>query len=170
MNKQIVILFVILLILAITLTLTWLWSRKNKQSLKPSRSVLDTTLELDPPSKVDNIMVEADLPENFDYFIVLLVKKLHETAKEISKRKFKEENIIKQYQNGLIVSALAKFKELNKTLSNDKNAKQFTNALASSTKNTTVGIDFNSIEENDVEQLVDLNENLITVVYPCLIN
>ena len=153
------------LALALVLVLAWRTRKSSTQLVQPTGPILNTTLDLDPPSKVDNIMVEADLPENFDYFIELLVKKLNETAKEIATKKSNPS----QYKNGLISSAVAKFKELNNSISDNKNGKLLVKALSESNQRCS---DMGSIseDEDDVEQLIDLNENLITVVYPCLLN
>ena len=163
----------LLILLSLILIGVLVYWRTRKAEIEPIGTVLNTRLDFDPPSKVDNIMVEADLPKNFDYFIELLVKKLNETAKEISTKKLDDSDLASQYHGGLIYSALAKFKELNNSLpaNQNKNGKLLTKALSkSNNKQVDVKTDLTSISEEDVEQLIDLNENLITVVYPCLLS
>ena len=159
-NKMVAI---IAIAIAIAITLYLLFrsrnQRQNESNPNPNLLVLDTKLDEITPSKVDNLMIEADLPQNFGYFIELLVNKLIETSKEISETK--------DYQNGLLLSIKDKFNALNNSVRKNHNGKKLVEHLISKINTCVTNT---QIDENDVEKVIDLNENLITIVYPFLLN
>ncbi len=163
MNINITILLVILILILASISMY--------VSVLYFRRPLNTSLEIEPLSKIDNLMIEADLPENFNYFIELLVNKLVETTKEISKNRSSESSESSEYQNCLMSAIKDKFVALNKVSSSTNVKTRHGKKLV---EELNKKIDTNKLTEivkdKDIEQAIDLNENLITVVYPFLLD
>jgi hypothetical protein len=154
----------IVLALIMIILIIVLWKRKQDPLLEVKKKDLDTQLLPSVPSKIDNLMVEANLPENFDYFIELLSKKLVETAKEVASKNKTDPD---KYQGALINAIKQKFIKLNKTITKNKNGKLLVKELEK--YNCSDSTSTNEVSDSDIEKVIDLNENLIIVVYPCLI-
>ncbi len=158
MDKFIIISFGTLSLLIILMILIVL-SRKSPTSTPKPKAILDMSLKKDKESKTDKIMKEIDSDENLDYFVELAVFKLKNSAEKISDDE--------DYQNSLLLEVKKHFDKLNTTLPS-KTKKQGLK-LSLSLSKILSDCEIVDVEKEDVKTVIDSNENLITIIYPCLL-
>ncbi len=158
MDKFIIISFGTLSLLIILMILIVL-SRKSPTFIPKPKTILDMSLKKDKESKTDQIMKEIDSDENLDYFVELAVFKLKNSAEKISDDE--------DYQNSLLLEVKKHFDKLNTTLPS-KTKKQGLK-LSLSLSKILSDCEIVDVEKEDVKTVIDSNENLITIIYPCLL-